>query len=72
MKVEQESICINCLYGSQPLGYYPIVCCFSDIKELRYDKKQCKNYKKANNERPKIDVPQIPWQITYGWLSDNN
>lgn len=72
MEVEQESICVNCLYGSQPLGYYPIVCCFSDIKEMRYDKHKCNNYKKANNEQPKIEVPQMPWQIIYGGLSDNN
>lgn len=42
---EQESICLNCIYGAQPYGYYPIICVHGKrSKEMYHDKTQCKHF----------------------------
>jgi len=57
---EKESICLNCIYGSQPYGYYPIVCVYDaeHIREMWYDKHHCRRCELCP-EPPK----QKPWQV---------
>jgi len=61
MDGEKESICLKCLYGSQPLGYYPIVCVFDEIKEMWEDKFKCKHFEPVPEDPPPPE--QTPWQV---------
>ena len=41
----KESICLSCLYGSQPYCFYPIVCVQGKrSKEMWYDVHKCKHF----------------------------
>lgn len=48
---EQESICLNCIYGNQPYGYYPIVCVHGKrSREMWHDKTKCKHFEPCPEE----------------------
>ena len=56
---EKRCICLDCLYGSQPYCYFPIVCVHGKkAKDMYYEKFTCKHFERAP-EPPK----QIPWQV---------
>ncbi len=42
---DKESICLSCLYGSQPYCYYPIVCVHGKrSKDMYHDVHKCKHF----------------------------
>ena len=48
---EQKSICLNCIYGGQPYGYYPIVCVHGKrSREMWHDKTKCKHFEPCPEE----------------------
>lgn len=48
---EKQSICLDCIYGSQPFCYYPIVCVHGKRpKDMYEDKYKCKHFEKASDE----------------------
>ena len=65
-----HSICLDCLYGGQPFGYFPIVCAYGKINEMYYEKHKCKNFTRAADyqEQPVAaeETPQTPWQVIKG------
>lgn len=59
--MEKECICLNCLYGSQPMGYFPIICVQGKrIKEMWEEKYRCKYFEPCPEPEP--EPPQTPWQ----------
>jgi len=58
-EMERECLCLDCIYSSQPYGYFPIVCVQGKrIKEMWHEVYTCKHREKCP-EPPK----QIPWQV---------
>ena len=48
---DQQSICLNCLYGCQPFGYYPFVCVHGKrAVTLYHDKAKCKHFEPCPEE----------------------
>lgn len=60
----KDSICINCVYGSQPHGYFPIFCVFDakHIKVMWHNKYKCKHFDQCPN-LPEPEQNQKPFQI---------
>ena len=60
-----DSICVNCIYGSQPYGVYPIICVFdaNHIKEMWEDKFKCKNFEQAPEFQEEVIGPLEPFQV---------
>lgn len=59
--MEKECLCLNCLYGSQPYSYFPIVCVSGKrIKEMYHDVYVCKHYAPCP-EIPRVE--QEPWKV---------
>ena len=47
-KENKESICLSCLYGSQPYCYYPIVCVQGKrSKKMWHDVHKCKHFEQC-------------------------
>ena len=65
MSTYKESICLDCIYGSQPHGVYPIICVFSakHIKEMWHDVFKCKHFDKAPDPVEEVTEPMKPFQI---------
>lgn len=58
---EKQSICLDCIYGSQPFCYYPIVCVHGKSpKDMYEDKYKCKHFEKVPEEPE--EQAQIPFQ----------
>ena len=56
-KEDKESICLNCLYGNQPYGYYPIVCVHGKrSKDMYHDVFRCKHFEPC----PEPETPYTP------------
>lgn len=50
---ETHSICLDCLYGSQPYGYFPIVCVHGKrIVEMWHEKFRCRYFKPCPEPEP--------------------
>ena len=64
VKEETESICLSCIYGSQPFNYYPIVCVRGRMKEMWYDKHNCKHFEKVPEQIENKD--KEPWEVVIG------
>lgn len=64
---DKDSICLDCIYGSQPYNYYPIVCVYNvkRFKEMWYDKRTCKHFERV--PEPPKPLPQIPWVLTINY-----
>ena len=55
-------ICLDCLYGSQPYGYFPIICCHGKrIKEMWEEKYRCKYFEPCPEPEPEPTMQ--PWQV---------
>ena len=55
MGEEKESMCLNCLYGSQLYCYYPIVCVHGKrSKDMYHDVYKCKHFE------PCPETPETP------------
>lgn len=51
MSDDKSSICLNCIYGSQPYGYYPIVCVHGKrSRDMYHDKTKCKHFEACPEE----------------------
>jgi len=61
----RDSICVDCIYGAQPGGVYPIICVFdaNDLKEMWHDKFKCANFKKAPEFQEEVIGPMEPFQV---------
>jgi len=58
MSDDQQSICLNCIYGGQPYGYYPIVCVHGKRSmEMYHDKKTCKHFEACPDENHELNEP---------------
>lgn len=56
---ERECLCLDCIYGIQPYGYFPIVCVHGkEIKEMWHEVFNCKYHFPAP-EPPKME----PWKV---------
>jgi len=54
--------CRECLYGSQPHGYFPIVCCHGKrTVEMWHEKYSCRHFEPCPEleEEPAMN----PWQV---------
>ena len=63
MTDDRPSICLNCIYGSQPYGYYPIVCVHGKRSKVMYhDKTQCKHFEACpdENQLPPPPAAAVP------------
>ncbi len=59
-----ECICLNCIYGSQPYGYFPIVCVHGKrIREMWDEKFNCKHFDKCPEPEESPSVRQTPFQV---------
>jgi len=58
----KECLCINCIYGGQPYGYFPIVCVHGKrVKDMWHEVYSCKHYE-ACPEMP--EPPKMkPWKV---------
>lgn len=59
---ERECLCLDCIYGSQPYGYLPIVCVQGKrVKDMWHEVYSCKHFKGCpeQSEPPK----QEPWKV---------
>ena len=53
-----DSICLNCLYSSQPHGYFPIICVQGKrIKEMWEDKTECRHFEPCPSEEVEKQEP---------------
>ena len=58
MNDDRPSICLNCIYGSQPYGYYPIVCVHGRrSRNMYHDKTKCKHFEACPDENHELNEP---------------
>ena len=58
---ERKSICLDCLYGSQPYGYFPIVCVHGKTSKDMYEEKfKCKHFEPSQDF---LQPRQTPFQV---------
>ena len=59
----RHSICLGCLYGSQPFCYFPIVCVqdVDNIKEMWEEKYCCRYFEPCPEPEPEPTMQ--PWQV---------
>ena len=58
MSDQKECLYVNCIYGSQPYGYFPIVCVQGKrIKEMWHETFKCKHFEACPEmpEPPKME-----------------
>ena len=56
-------LCLDCLYGAQPYGYFPIVCVHGKrIKEMWHEVFRCRHFEPC--PEPEVEPEQEPWQTT--------
>lgn len=52
MAHSDKGLCDNCIYGSQPHGYFPIICVYGKrINELWQDKTDCQHFERCPEQR---------------------
>ena len=58
---ERECLCLDCIYGSQPYGYFPIVCVQGKrCKEMWHEVFKCKHFEKCPEQK---SLKQEPWKV---------
>lgn len=65
--MNKECLCLNCIYGGQPYGYFPIVCVHGKrVKEMWHEVFRCKHFERCP-EPPELKLPEVPkqkpWQV---------
>lgn len=46
--MKKECLCLNCIYGGQPYGYFPIVCVYGKkVKDMYYEVFNCKHFERC-------------------------
>ena len=62
--VTKRCICLDCLYSSQPCGYFPIVCVRGKrIREMWEERYSCKYFEPCPEPCPEPEPTQEPWQM---------
>ena len=57
-----DGLCQDCIYGSQPWGYFPIFCVHGKrTKTLWREKTACADFERA--PEPPEPPKQVPWQV---------
>ena len=58
----KRCICLDCLYSSQPYGYFPIICVHGErIIEMWHEKHCCKHFEPC--PAPEPEPTMQPWQV---------
>ena len=63
-KNERTCICLDCIYGSQPYGYFPIVCVYGNrSRDMYYERYKCNHFEKCPELPESEAVSQEPWKV---------
>ena len=57
MSDQKECLCLNCIYGGQPYGYFPFVCVHGKrVREMYHEVFKCKHFERCPEppEPPKM------------------
>ena len=53
--MDKECLCLNCIYGGQPYGYFPFVCVQGKkSKEMWHEVFKCKHFEACH------ELPELP------------